>query len=300
VNEVAISVRDESPLWRRIVDFPLVAMVIAIIVFVIANAADRQLAKVLPQMVPDALRVAKAVIVIALALAGYKMVIVRLGDRPRDDLEFAAAPRGLGFGLIIGFLLFCSVAGVAALLGIYKVVGQGGTQELVKDIMGMGIASAFMEELLFRGILFRWIEEFAGSWTALALTSLLFGLGHLFNPGATWASSLAIAVEAGVMLGAAYMWARSLWLPIGLHAAWNFTQGFIFDVPVSGQPVHGIVQAKLSGPLLLSGGSFGLESSIIAVVLCIPVGVAMTVLAVRRGRLVEPWWVRRRTYAERS
>ena len=112
-----------------------------------------------------------------------------------------------------------------------------------------------MEELLFRGILFRWIEEFAGSWAALVMTSALFGLAHIFNPNATWFSSFAIAVEAGVVLGGAYMLTRSLWLPIGLHAAWNFTQGEVFDVPVSGSAVHGLVQARLSGPPLLSGGS---------------------------------------------
>ena len=91
-----------------------------------------------------------------------------------------------------------------------------------------------MEELLFRGILFRWIEEFGGSWAALMVTSVLFGLAHVINPNATWFSSFAIAVEAGVLLGGAYMLTRSLWMPMGLHAAWNFTQGDIFDVPVSG------------------------------------------------------------------
>ena len=91
-----------------------------------------------------------------------------------------------------------------------------------------------MEELLFRGILFRWLEEFGGSWLALLLTSALFGAAHLGNPNATAFSAFCIAVEAGVLLGAAYMLTRSLWLPMGLHAAWNFTQGEIFDVPVSG------------------------------------------------------------------
>ena len=59
------------------------------------------------------------------------------------------------------------------------------------------------------------------------------------------------------------MLTRSLWLPMGLHAAWNFTQGEIFDVPVSGLSEHGLLNAKLSGPALLSGGSFGLEASVI-------------------------------------
>jgi hypothetical protein len=90
------------------------------------------------------------------------------------------------------------------------------------------------------------------------------------------------------------MLTRSLWLPMGLHAAWNFTQGEIFDVPVSGIDEHGLVQAKLSGPALLSGGQFGLEASIIGLVLATAVGVWIVWLAVKRGKLVQPWWVRRR------
>ena len=295
MSEAVIGRSDESPLWRRIVNFPLVAMVISVALFIFASFGAMQLAKLLPPMAPGATAAAKAAIAIGLALAAYKLVMVRLGERPRDDLKLSAAPRGLAVGWVIGFLAFCAVVGIAALFNVYDIVGPGDTRELVNYIAGMTVAAAFMEELLFRGILFRWIEEFAGSWAALVVTSALFGLAHLFNPNATWASSLAIAVEAGVMLGGAYMLARNLWLPIGLHAAWNFTQGFVFDVPVSGMDMHGLVEARLSGPVLLSGGPFGLEASIIGVVLCIPVGAALVVLAVRRGAIVEPWWVRRRS-----
>ena len=84
---------------------------------------------------------------------------------------------------------------------------------LVIALVSMAILPGFMEELLFRGILFRWLEEFGGSWFALALTSALFGLGHIFNPGATALSSFAIALEAGVLLGG------------GLHADPQFVGG---------------------------------------------------------------------------
>jgi hypothetical protein len=153
---------------------------------------------------------------------------------------------------------------------------------------------AFTEELLFRGILFRWLEEFAGSWVALLLTSALFGAAHLLNPNASLVAAFGIAIEAGVLLGGAYMLTRNLWLAMGLHAGWNFTQGEIFDVPVSGMPEHGLLQAKLAGPPLLSGAGFGLEASIFAMVIATGAGIVLVVLAVRRGQLVQPWWVRRR------
>lgn len=283
---------DARPLWQQFIDFPLVAMLVAVGLFILAVAGASLVGKLLPPMPPLGKSAINAAVSIALALAAYKLVIVRLGERPRDDLPAAGALKGLGAGLLTGFLLFCALVGIAALFDVYNVVGPGDTRELVKDLIGMTILAAFMEELLFRGILFRWIEAFAGSWAALVVTSALFGLAHLFNANATWISSLAIMVEAGVLLGGAYMLARNLWVPMGLHAAWNFTQGFIFDVPVSGNDVHGLVQAKLSGPVLLSGGQFGLEASMIGVVLSIPLGALMIGLAVRRGRVVQPMWAR--------
>ena len=292
--EVRPFTTDERPLIRRIVDFPLVAMIIAIALFIAASAAATLLGKLLPSMAANAAAAVKGAIAIALMLAVYKLVIVRLGERPRDDLPIAAAPRGLALGVLTGFLLFCALVGIAALFDVYNIVGPGDTRELVKDLIGMTILAAFMEELLFRGILFRWIEAFAGSWAALVVTSALFGLAHIFNANATWMSSLAIMVEAGALLGGAYMLSRNLWVPMGLHAAWNFTQGFLFDVPVSGNDMHGLVQAKLSGPVLLSGGPFGLEASMIAVVLSIPLGAFLILLAARRGHIVQPMWIRDR------
>jgi membrane protease YdiL (CAAX protease family) len=295
MNEVQ-SLEPQKPVWRQIADFPLVAMVIAVALFILATAGATLISKLLPPMAPNVARAVKGVVGIGLMLAFYKLVIVRLGERPRDDLPFAAAPRGLGIGIAIGFLLFCALVGIAALFDVYNIVGPGDARELVKDLIGMTIVAAFMEELLFRGILFRFVEEFAGSWAALIVTSALFGLAHIFNANATWISSLAIMVEAGALLGGAYLLARNLWVPMGLHAAWNFTQGFIFDVPVSGMDMHGLVQAKLSGPVLLSGGTFGLEASMIGVVLSIPLGAALIMVAARRGHIVRPMWRRSRPY----
>jgi membrane protease YdiL (CAAX protease family) len=284
----------QSRLWRRIVNFPLAAMVIAVALFILATSVAMRIGNLLLPLPPLEKLASNAILGIGLVFAVYKLVIVRLGDRPRDDLRAAGALKGTAAGLILGFLLFSTVVGIAALFGVYSITGSGDTRELAKDLIGTAILAAFMEELLFRGILFRWIEEFAGSWAALVVTSALFGLAHIVNPNATWFSSFAIAVEAGLLLGGAYMLTRNLWMPMGLHAAWNFTQGFIFDVPVSGSAQNGLVAAKLSGPTLLSGGGFGLEASVIALVIATAAGLWLVWRAVSLGELVQPWWVRRR------
>jgi hypothetical protein len=281
-------------LWRRIVDFPLVAMLIAFLLFIFATKVGLNLGKLVPPIRQPGTAAVHAAINIALVLAVYKLVIVRLGERPRDDLRGQDALRNLGLGLLAGALLFSAVVGVAAALGVYRITGEGDPSRFFLQLITAGLMPGFVEELAVRGIVFRWLEEFAGSWAALLITSALFGLMHISNPSATWFSSFAIAVEAGILLGGAYMLTRSLWLPMGLHAAWNVTQGAVFDIPVSGNPAYGLVDAKLTGPALLSGGGFGLEASVIALVIATAAGVWFVWRAVARGQLMQPWWVRRR------
>lgn len=281
-----------EPLWVRILEFPLVALVVATILFAVAVYVTGLILAYQPHMGSGANAVSEAVLSIAMLWVVYKLTISHLGDKPCDDLPLVGAIKLGAQGLAIGFLLFSAVVGMAFLFGAYRVTGSGGTSGLLVNLASFALLPGFREELLFRGIFFRWIEEFGGSWFALAVTSALFGLAHILNPNATWFSSFAIALEAGVLLGGAYMLTRSLWLPIGLHAAWNFTQGFIFGVPVSGIAANGLVRSELSGPDWLSGGSFGLEASVIALVLATAVGMWMVIRAKKRGLVFGPMWTR--------
>jgi hypothetical protein len=294
MNQAVGGAIGERPLWRRIVDFPLVAMVVAMLLFIAATTIAVRLGNLVPAIAQPGTAAVHVLITIALVLVVYKLAIARLGERPRDDLRSRDALKNLGLGILAGAVLFSAVVGVAAAFGVYRITGQGDPSRFILQLITAGLMPGFMEELAVRGIVFRWLEDFAGSWAALAITSALFGLMHISNPNATWFSSFAIAVEAGILLGGAYMLTRSLWLPIGLHAAWNVTQGAVFDIPVSGNPAFGLVEAKLSGPALLSGGGFGLEASVIALVIATAAGVWFVWLAVKRGELIQPWWLRRR------
>ena len=292
-EEPATTEEHAQPLWRRIVDFPLVAMVLAVLLFLLAAGIGQAIGAALPLHSSLMRMLAHNGLILALVLLTYKLLITRLGEHPRDDLRGKRALPDLGIGMLIGFTIMALSVGAAAIADVYNITGGGDSSQLVHELVTSAIMPAFLEELLFRGILFRWLEEFAGSFVALVLTAAMFGAAHLMNPNATPVAAFAIAIEAGVLLGGAYMLTRSLWLPIGLHAAWNFTQGELFDVPVSGLDEHGLVQATLSGPPLLSGGGFGLEASIFAMVIATGAGIWLVWLAVNRGELVQPWWVRR-------
>jgi membrane protease YdiL (CAAX protease family) len=287
------------PLWKRIADFPLVALVLAVLVFMLTMSASLLLAKPIPDPTGNDQIVFKLISCVLLVFVA-KLVLSRLGEHPRDDLRINGSLRNLALGLGYGAGIMGLVVAIAAALGLYSIAGPGDTIQLFPEIVALGLFPAISEEIFFRGILFRWCEELGGSWFALALTSAFFGLAHLMNPNATAFSSFAIAVEAGILLGGAYMLTRGLWMPMGLHAAWNITQGEIFDVPVSGLAMNGLVNARIQGPELLSGGQFGFEASIIALVLATAAGVWLVVRAIRQGELVRPWWVRRRLASEEA
>lgn len=283
----------ERPTWRKVLEFPLITLVIALAIVTGTIALLGFVLVRLPLPVSEEAAGAIRVVLAVIAMFGvYKLVIPRLGARKHDDLAMVGAFRDLGLGAAGDFALMSMIVGIAAVLGVYRITGWGGMDSWIFLLFAAGLNAAFFEELVFRGVLFRWIEEFAGSWAALLLTSALFGAAHIMNDNATWFSSFAIAMEAGVLLGGAYMLTRSLWAPIGLHFGWNVTQGLVWDVPVSGFDVDGLVEARLGGNPLLSGGAFGLEASLIALIVATTFGLWLVKLAMDRGQVVRPWWSR--------
>jgi membrane protease YdiL (CAAX protease family) len=182
--------------------------------------------------------------------------------------------------------MFVLTVGGIAMFGAYSVAGTNGWAVLVTPLM-IGLASGFFEEILFRGVLFRMIEESLGSWAALGISALIFGGLHLLNENATLQGAMAVMLEAGIMLAGAYMFTRRLWLPIGIHIAWNFTQAGIFGIAVSGnEPMPGLLKSVLSGPTWLTGGEFGAEASVIAVLLGAVLGAFFIWSSFRKGGAV--------------
>jgi membrane protease YdiL (CAAX protease family) len=219
------------------------------------------------------------------AFVGYGAYVRLIERRALSELPAKNAFPELAAGLVAGALLFGMTVGALALCGAFHVTG---TEPL--DVMWApffaAISAAVVEELLFRGVLFRIVESSVGSWLALALSAVVFGLLHLLNARASLQGAVAIMLESGILLAAAFMLTRHLWLPIGLHLGWNFTQGGVFGIAVSGTPTTGVLHGVLSGPTWLSGGIFGAEASLMAVVICLIAAAALLRVAVRRGNAV--------------
>ena len=206
---------------------------------------------------------------------------VRLMER-RSATEVAPRPLNLLTGTLIGAALISAV--YVVLWAIGHATFASGT-----GIMGLGFAlvgvfgAALFEELLLRAILFRITEQAFGTTTAVVLSAAVFGLLHGLNHGATLMSDVAIALEAGVLLALAYALTRNLWLAVGIHLGWNFTEGSIYGAAVSGTAsTHTLLRGSLTGAQTLTGGAFGPEASIVSVAVCLLASAVLLMLIVRK------------------
>ena len=192
---------------------------------------------------------------------------------PRKDIS------SIGNGLFIGFSYFIIVTVTMSLCGYYHIKSIQFDWEKQLFSFTLFFLVAVSEEIFFRGILFRMINRRWNIWAALVISGLIFGGLHILNDNATLWSSIAITIEAGSLLGAAYAYSKNIWLPIGIHWIWNYTQGNILGFPVSGEDnVTSIITPEISGPQWLTGGSFGAEASVISAVI---------------GLLISLWFIRK-------
>jgi membrane protease YdiL (CAAX protease family) len=233
---------------------------------------------------------AGAAVLAALCLGVYIAACKWIERRSPTELAVRQAPAELAAGMLLGLTLFSSVMAILWLAGVYHPAGWGSYRQLASGLLLAALA-AIIEELLFRGLLFRLCSKLLGTWGALLFTSGLFGAAHAGNQEATVSSSLAIALEAGILLGAAYAATGRVWVPIGLHLGWNFTEGSVFGMTLSGNTMaSGVIRGSLNGPGILTGGEFGPEASIVAVIVCLAAASYFLRRIVKLNRAEPPVW----------
>jgi uncharacterized protein len=229
---VAFTTPATAPAWKRWLVFsPLARIIIYVACFYVADKAVYYVAEALHLVGKGIPALQEAVIGLILeilcVLLVYVVVVHVLERRKAAELTLRKLPTYGLIGFVAGFLLLSTMTGLLWLLGSYHVAGLDRNVAWLPPLLGMGIATGIVEETAFRGVLYRISEEGLGTWAALAISALAFGGAHLLNPNATLWSALAIAIEAGILLALVYNLTRSLWAIIGLHAAWNFSEGTV-------------------------------------------------------------------------
>lgn len=220
---------------------------------------------------------------------GLYALLVRLGEaRLPTELSLRPALKETLAGLALGAAMFAVVMAALVGLGLYDVTYLGPVAAWTAA--GKAIEAGVVEELAVRGVMLRLLWRAFGPAPAFFLSALAFGAGHLFNPESSVLAAVAIMLEAGVMLGAFYALTGRLWMSIGVHAAWNFTQGYVFGAIVSGSelgPAIARSTARSDVPIWLSGGSFGPEASLPALGVCTAIGSAILWQAWKSGNLTK-------------
>lgn len=294
---IAFSTPGQASPWKRWLLFsPLARILIFVALFVLSGFLVGFLAEPLgwntwsssPLQHPLGLLIGR----VLPAIVAYLLLVKMVERRNPRELALNRLLPDSGTGLLVGAVLFSVVVGVLYLLGSYHVTGFNPDAHWLPELLVFGLAAGISEEILFRGVLYRIVEEGLGTWAALIISALFFGAVHIGNPGATLWSSAAIAIEAGLLFGLLYHVTRSLYLCMGVHAAWNFTQGTVYGIPVSGLHADGWLISSRSGPDWLSGGVFGAEASVVALIACSLCTLGLLLIAIRGGSIVKPSWLR--------
>jgi uncharacterized protein len=253
-------------------------LLMVLLPFILANAITK--------LTPDSMEwkhIRNAIKVVAL-VAGYIWYVRLVEQRSCAEFSLAGAVSETARGFALAAAIISATVLLLACLGFYQVQGLG-FSPAVLSMFGGFFSVAVLEEVLFRALLFGLLEQWLGTWLALLLSSLLFGLAHLINPNADILTTLQLVV-LGLMFTAAFLYSRRMWLCIGMHWGWNFVQGGVFSVAVSGMEAKGLLQSSISGPAWLTGGDFGIEGSVITTVCCLICMVLLMVKAIQRRHFV--------------
>jgi len=282
---------------KKILHSTIAKIIIGIVVIIVANYVPLLLLNHFlkaHEVIQIVRLIVIPIIAIIFVLAAYIALNRYYEKRKITELSTRNIGKYVLIGLLLGLLIPSLSVLVSYLRGEYVILSISNlTSVFLRDLMisiVFLIAVAVFEEVLFRGVLFRLIEEKLGSYIAIIISGLLFGFAHLVNSNGSFSASLAISIIS-IFLIAAYMYTRNLWFPISIHFAWNFATENIFgtDVDVSGDWTStSIIVSKIEGSKWFTGGDWGIEATVQAMVLCLIAGIILLVMCRKKGNILKP------------
>ena len=269
----------------------IIGLLVCVVVFVIGqNIASKFLA--LTELDKDFRNLFKGIIASVLVITCYKIFYKFIEGREIIEISIKGITKNLTLGILIGVTLQCLTVLVIYLSNGFKIVSINPVSYIIIPLT-VAFTVAIFEEILIRGILFRIIEEKLGSYITLIISAIIFGGLHLLNPNGSIISATCVAIEGGLLLGAAYIYTRNLWFPIAIHFAWNFMQSGILGAITSGnEKSNSLLTTQITGSKIITGGEFGPEGSIQATILCLVVTLILMYLNKKQNKLIKPYWAK--------
>jgi len=229
--------------------------------------------------------------IIASSFVAFTYVFFYKKYEKREIGEFSS--KGLLKNTILGVLIGTTVQGLTIIViyfwGNFQIISVNPFSSIITPF-AIAFSVAIFEEILLRGIIFRIVEEKLGSYISLAISAIIFGAVHLLNPDSSVISSICIGI-VGFVFGASYIYSRSLWLPIAIHFSWNFVQSGIFGAITSGnEKTSSLFNTNISGAELITGGAFGPEGTIQALLFWLLVSITLMTVITQQNKLIKPFW----------
>lgn len=243
--------------------FPLTRIVIGVVVCGVAMLATNHVLRLIFRPEGDSTRIIRWLLSTLVLLAVYYILFKRYERREITELSKTYFLKESLLGLSISVMCISLVISTFYIMRYYEVISTNNVSNLLVSLF-FCVSAAALEEIIFRGIIYRIVEGSLGTKLALVLSALIFGLVHISNEHANVISIIS-AAAGGILLGLMFSLTRRLWLPIAFHAGWNWAQAS-FGTVVSGfTEMPTFLQIKLNGPEIITGGVLGPENSIITV-----------------------------------
>ena len=278
---------------QRILSNPIARIILGLLVcfgafIIMQNVASKLLN--LTELDKNFRNLIKGVIASISVIFIYKVFYKFAERRQITEISTKNIAKNLIVGTLIGVTLQCLTILIIYLNNGFKIIAINSLSFIIIPFT-IAFTVAIFEEILLRGIIFRIAEEKLGSYIALIISAIIFGAVHLANPNSSFISAICIAVEAGLLLGASYIYTRNLWLPIAIHFAWNFLQSGIFGAITSGnEKTNSLLTTQISGTKLITGGVFGPEGTIQATLFCLIATIILMFLNIKQNKLIKPYW----------
>ncbi len=281
----------------RFIQFPLVRLLIALSFLVPIFVLDKVFKLMIVSALSDGTQIVvkyiEAAVFFSLFVMAYRFYTKHVEKRRALELSSVGVFREFGLGFLISMGLVVTIVVILYSLGYLDFVSLASNSRVALDLAVKFAMGAFLEELIFRLILFKLTEELLGTWIAFMIQAVFFGFAHQANENATVLTSISLIIVGGIFYTAAFMYTRRIWFPLGIHMGWNYCQSGLFSMPNSGTTYEGLLNTTVSGPKAFTGGSFGIEASFMAIALCLIAGIVLVAISYKAGRFAAPLWKRK-------
>jgi membrane protease YdiL (CAAX protease family) len=287
--------KPKARFWK-ILNFPLMRIVVIALFLVPIMAINAAVVLGVIEQVEEPLATQidflRMIFTIPLLLVSYSLYCRVFEKRKAFELSLKGAWKEWLVGALVAAGLVTLLVALISAFGSFEILEYRPALVLLKNALAFGMG-ALLQELILLCVLFRLVEEFAGTWVGIAVSLLIFGFAHIMNPNQT-IGTVIFLILSSIVLIAPFILTRRLWVSWGFHAAWNFMQAGVFGMANSGIQFPGWMITEVEGPNWLTGGAIGIEGSWLSLGADLTLGLLVLYVAVRAGKIIAPRWRRQK------